>query len=196
MVWVWREWSGWERGIHTKIKSDRDVKEAIRSGYLTINGASPNRSLCLCSKRWMNTGLKIVGFPALCECIQGPKVSLSCEDKKRRRKGGGGRKMSTVFFFFSPFLHPRVIMDFVCTRAAWSLQFFFYIYFPKEKVGEYVLWCWWRALPRAVIIDSQPLFEWFSLSKSRCLSLWLDHQLPADSAGWWGGLECIGTLSI
>lgn len=149
-------------------------------------------SVCVQKGEWTQ-GWRLLGSLHYVNVYKDPK-SLSCEDKKRRRKGG--RKMSTVFFFFSPFLHPRVIMDFVCTRAAWSLQFFFYIYFPKEKVGEYVLWCWWRALPRAVIIDSQPLFEWFSLSKSRCLSLWLDHQLPADSAGWWGGLECIGTLSI
>lgn len=121
--------------------------------------------------------------------------SLSCEDKKRRRKGG--RKMSTVFFFFFPFLHPRVIMDFVCTRAAWSPQFFFYYYFPKEKSRRKCpLMLMARSPPRSHHRFTTTFLSGSVYQNPGVCPFWLDHQLPADSAGWWGGLECIGTLSI
>jgi hypothetical protein len=86
-------------------------------------------SVCVQKGEWTQ-GWRLLGSLHYVNVYKNPK-SLCCEDKKRRRKGG--RKMSTVFFFFFPFLHPRVIMDFVCTRAAWYPQFFFYYYFPKEK---------------------------------------------------------------
>jgi hypothetical protein len=119
-----------ERGIHKKIKSDRDVKEAIRSGYLTINGASPNRSLSVCVQKgeWTQ-GWRLLGSLHYVNVYKDPKSLLWRQEKKKKR----GEENVYGFLFFFPFLHPRVIMDFVCTRAAWYPQFFFYYYFPKEK---------------------------------------------------------------
>lgn len=118
-----------ERNTQKKVKSDRDVKEAIRSGYLTINGASPNRSLCLCSKRWMNTGLKIVGFPALCECIQEPKVSLLWRQEKKKKRG----EENFYGFLFFPFPSSACYNGFRMHARSMISPILFLLLFSKRK---------------------------------------------------------------
>jgi hypothetical protein len=120
--------------------------------------------------------------------------SLSCEDKKRRRKGG--RKMSTVFFFF-PFPSSACYNGFRMHARSMISPILFLLLFSKRKSRRKCpLMLMARSPPRSHHRFTTTFLSGSVYQNPGVCPFWLDHQLPADSAGWWGGLECIGTLSI